>query len=64
MSHHIVEAADLRYSYSDGTEALCGLSFRITHGESAAIVGANGAGKSTLLSTSADACCPRPARCG
>ena len=49
MSHHIVEAKDLCYSYSDGTEALCGLSFRVTHGESAAIVGANGAGKSTLL---------------
>lgn len=49
MSHHLVEAHNLCYVYPDGTRALENIHFRITHGESVAVIGGNGAGKSTLL---------------
>lgn len=49
MSHSFVECKKLYYSYPDGNNAINGINFRISHGESVGIVGANGAGKSTLL---------------
>lgn len=49
MSHHIVKFENVKYTYPDGTMALKGLNFLITHGESVGIVGANGSGKTTLL---------------
>ena len=49
MSHHLIEAENVEYSYPDGTKALRGVSFRIIHGEAVGVAGANGAGKSTLL---------------
>jgi cobalt/nickel transport system ATP-binding protein len=49
VSHHSIEVSELGFAYPDGPAVLDAVSFRITHGESVAVVGANGAGKSTLL---------------
>ncbi|UQT43276.1 hypothetical protein M5E88_11105 [Akkermansia muciniphila] len=52
MSHHLVETIDLCFSYPDSPPALNGVSLRITHGESVAVVGGNGAGNPRCCSTS------------
>lgn len=49
MSHHYLRFEQVGYRYPDGREALHEISFELTHGEKAALVGANGAGKTTLL---------------
>lgn len=49
MSHHYIKFDNVHFSYSNGYEALKGISFLITHGEKVALLGLNGAGKSTVL---------------
>lgn len=49
MSHHYIQFSDVSYEYPSGHRALDHVTFRITHGEKVALIGANGAGKSTLM---------------
>lgn len=45
----LLSVKDLRHTYSDGTQALKGVSLDIRAGEYVLIIGQNGAGKSTLV---------------
>lgn len=49
MSNQIFEVNDVSYAYPDGKAVLDGITFRVSEGESIAILGANASGKSTLL---------------
>ena len=44
-----IELNNLSYSFPDGTEALCDVSFTLAKGERVGLIGPNGAGNSTLL---------------
>jgi len=45
----IIEVKGLSYRYSDGTDALRGVDFRMEASESVALFGSNGSGKTTFL---------------
>lgn len=47
----IIKTENLKYTYTDGTEALRGIDIEISRGEKIAIMGANGSGKSTFFLT-------------
>lgn len=48
-SKYDVELKDVKFEYEDGTPALNGISIKVPHGKTVAIVGPSGAGKSTII---------------
>lgn len=49
MSRTLIHVRDLRYRYTDGTEALRGVDFDLFEGETVVLLGANGSGKTTFV---------------
>jgi cobalt/nickel transport system ATP-binding protein len=45
----MIDVRDLRFAYPDGRQALDGVTFTVSPGESVALIGPNGAGKTTLF---------------
>ncbi len=45
----LIEVRDLSFQYEDGTQALDGVNFALSPGETVALFGANGSGKTTFV---------------
>ena len=55
----VIRVQGLTFAYPDGPNALAGLSFGISPGESVGLIGPNGAGKTTLFLSLAGVLLPR-----